>query len=38
MCAKIADTGEPCSGCAYYPSNLPRQAYAQEDWGMPQAR
>lgn len=38
MCVKIADTGELCDGCVYYPPNLPRHAYAQEDWDMLQAR
>ena len=34
-------TDEPhelCFGCVYFPSNLPRHAYGQEDWDMLQAR
>jgi hypothetical protein len=27
-----------CAGCVYYPPNLPRQAYADDDWTMLQAR
>ncbi len=27
-----------CPGCVYYPPNLPRHAYAEDDWAMLQAR
>lgn len=27
-----------CSGCVYYPPNLPPQAYSEADWVMLQAR
>lgn len=26
-----------CPGCVYYPPNLPRHAYADDDWAMLQA-
>ncbi len=29
---------EHCSGCVYYPPNLPPQAYSEADWAMLQAR
>lgn len=38
MCAKTAEPDELCFGCVYYPPNLPRQAYAREDWEILQAR
>lgn len=38
MCAKSGEPNELCFGCVYYPPNLPRQAYALEDWEMLQAR
>lgn len=38
MSAKTAEPNELCIGCVYYPPNLPRQAYALEDWSMLQAR
>lgn len=38
MSAKTAEPHELCFGCVYYPPNLPRQAYALEDWSMLQAR
>lgn len=27
-----------CLGCVYFPPNLPRQSYAEEDWQVLQAR
>ncbi len=38
MSEKIAEPHELCCGCVYYPPNLPRQSYADEDWNMLQAR
>lgn len=39
MSAKNSDPIiEFCAGCVYYPPNLPRPAYAAEDWAMLQAR
>ncbi|WP_018077655.1 hypothetical protein [Thiobacillus denitrificans] len=32
------EPAELCSGCVYFPPNLPPQAYAQDDWAMLQAR
>ncbi len=38
MSEKIAEQNEYCLGCVYFPPNLPRQAYALEDWRILQAR
>lgn len=38
MSARNAEPDELCVGCVYYPPNLPRQAYAEEDWKILQAR
>ncbi|MDP2194450.1 MAG: hypothetical protein Q8J72_00505 [Rhodocyclaceae bacterium] len=38
MSAKNAEPAELCLGCVYFPPNLPRQAYAQRDWDILQAR
>lgn len=35
-CPRPAD--ELCGGCVYWPPNLPRHAYAEDDWAMLQAR
>ncbi len=32
------DAPEPCQVCVYYPPNLPREAYSEEDWAMLQSR
>ena len=37
MSAKTAEPNEFCFGCVYFPPNLPRQAYALEDWEILQA-
>ena len=29
---------EMCLGCVYYPPNLPRHAYSDEDWSMLQSK
>ncbi len=34
MSTNPTDTAELCSGCVYYPPNLPPQAYSAEDWAM----
>jgi hypothetical protein len=36
MSAK-AEPPELCAGCVYYPPNLPRQAYVEDDWAMLQS-
>ena len=28
----------PCSGCVYYPPNLPQDLYSEEDWGLLQSK
>lgn len=33
-----SNAAEYCFGCVYYPPNLPRHAYAEDDWAMLQAR
>ncbi|MDP3031285.1 MAG: hypothetical protein Q8N33_04325 [Rhodocyclaceae bacterium] len=38
MFAKNAEPDELCGGCVYFPPNLPRMAYAQQDWDLLQAR
>jgi hypothetical protein len=38
MSEKIAKPHELCFGCVYYPPNLPRNRYADEDWAMLQQR
>lgn len=38
MSEKTAEPNEYCLGCVYFPPNLPRQAYALEDWETLQAR
>lgn len=38
MSEKPGDTHELCFGCVYFPPNLPRQAYSEDDWKMLQAR
>ena len=38
MTTHLDTPGELCFGCVYFPPNLPRHAYAQEDWEMLQAR
>ncbi len=38
MSAKSAEPDELCRGCVYFPPNLPRMAYAQQDWDLLQAR
>lgn len=38
MSEKIAEPHELCFGCVYFPPNLPRQMYADEDWDMLQER
>lgn len=38
MSAKTAEPHELCFGCVYFPPNLPRRKYADEDWAMLQAR
>lgn len=34
MSEKTAEPHELCFGCVYYPPNLARQMYADEDWDM----
>lgn len=31
------DPPELCWGCVYYPPNLPRHSYSEEDWAMLQS-
>jgi len=38
MSEKTGDTHELCFGCVYFPPNLPRQAYLDDDWTMLQAK
>jgi len=38
MSEKTAEPHELCFGCVYFPPNLPRQSYADEDWDMLQKR
>lgn len=38
MSEKTAEPNELCFGCVYFPPNLPRQKYADEDWAMLQER
>lgn len=38
MSGKTAEPHELCLGCVYFPPNLPRQIYANEDWDMLQRR
>ena len=38
MSEKDAEAHELCVSCVYFPPNLPRQAYAQQDWELLQAR
>lgn len=38
MSEKTGDTHELCFGCVYFPPNLPRQAYSDDDWTMLQAK
>lgn len=38
MSARTAEPDELCLGCVYYPPNLPRPAYVEEDWAILQAR
>ncbi len=38
MSARSAESEELCGGCVYHPPNLPRRAYAPEDWAMLQVR
>lgn len=38
MSEKTAELNEYCFGCVYFPPNLPRLAYAPEDWETLQAR
>ena len=34
MSEKTPDPDGLCFGCVFYPPNLPREAYSQEDWGL----
>lgn len=38
MSTNADEPHELCIGCVYFPPNLPRHAYAPEDWQMLQAR
>jgi hypothetical protein len=38
MSEKTAEPHEICFGCVYFPPNLPRQRYADDDWDMLQRR
>ena len=38
MSEKITEPDELCLGCVYFPPNLPRKMYADEDWAMLQQR
>lgn len=38
MSEKTGETQELCFGCIYFPPNLPRQAYSDNDWTMLQSR
>lgn len=38
MSEKTAEPHELCVGCVYFPPNLPRRCYAEEDWDMLQQR
>lgn len=38
MSEKNAEPQGHCFGCVYFPPNLPRQMYAEEDWDMLQKR
>jgi hypothetical protein len=38
MSEKTVEPHELCFGCVYFPPNLPRQRYAEDDWNMLQER